>query len=140
MADVVAVADVDQGLAGFPSRNGLLALVVRQFWLAAHHHALGFGAFPAFAGATTDQFPLKLGEAPRTVRINLPCTQALTRPWWIRSRRPRIAMPTAVLIQASKYCTRRGRKWAPHRVCEFNNLASVGFFLPAPGSGLIPEM
>jgi hypothetical protein len=62
MADVIAAADVDQGLAGFPSRNGLLALVVRQFWLAAHHPP-GFGAFPTFAGATTDQFPLKLGEA-----------------------------------------------------------------------------
>ena len=63
MADVVAAADVDQGLAGFPSRNGLLALVVRQFRLSAHHHLLCFGALPAFAGATPDQFPLKLGEA-----------------------------------------------------------------------------
>lgn len=36
--------------------------MVHQFRLAAHHHALGFGALPAFAGAITDQFPLKLGE------------------------------------------------------------------------------
>lgn len=37
MADVVRAADVHKGLAGLPSRNGFLALVVRQFWLAPHH-------------------------------------------------------------------------------------------------------
>jgi hypothetical protein len=37
--------------------------MVRQFRLAAHHHALGSGARSALGGATSDQFPLELGEA-----------------------------------------------------------------------------
>ena len=73
MADVVAAADVDQGLAGFPSRNGLLALVVRQFWLAAHHHPL------ALARSRPSLVRLRINsrsnsaKPPRTVSINLPC-------------------------------------------------------------------
>ena len=41
----------------------LPALVVRQFRLAAHYYPASFGALPAFAGATSDQFSLELGEA-----------------------------------------------------------------------------
>jgi DDE_Tnp_1-associated len=38
VADGIGPADVHQGLTGFPSRNGFLPLVVRQFRLAAHHY------------------------------------------------------------------------------------------------------
>jgi hypothetical protein len=61
--DVVGPAYFHQGVSGFPSRNGFLALVVRQFRLAAHNHPASFGALPAFASATADQFSLELGEA-----------------------------------------------------------------------------
>src|SRR5450755_3052662 len=37
VADGIGPADVHQGLTGFPSRNGFLPLVVRQFRLAAHY-------------------------------------------------------------------------------------------------------
>jgi acyl-CoA synthetase (AMP-forming)/AMP-acid ligase II len=61
--DIVGPAYFHQGLSGFPSRNGLLALVVRQFRLAAHEHPSRFGTLPAFAGATADQFSLELCQA-----------------------------------------------------------------------------
>jgi hypothetical protein len=63
MADIVGPSDVDQGLAGFPPRYGVLALVVRQFRLAAHDYTLGFGALTALAGTAADQFPFELGKA-----------------------------------------------------------------------------
>src|SRR5450755_1459499 len=63
VADGIGPADVHQGLTDFPSRNGFLPLVVRQFRLAAHYYPASFGALPAFAGATSDQFSLELGEA-----------------------------------------------------------------------------
>jgi hypothetical protein len=37
--------------------------VARQFRLAADYYPASFGALPAFAGATSDQFSLELGEA-----------------------------------------------------------------------------
>ena len=63
VADGIGPADVHQGLTGFPARNGFPPLVVRQFRLAAHYYPASFGALPAFAGATSDQFSLELGEA-----------------------------------------------------------------------------
>jgi len=52
MADVVRPADAHQGFPGFPPRNGFLALVVRQFRLAAHDYPASFGALPAFRVGT----------------------------------------------------------------------------------------
>jgi hypothetical protein len=63
VGDVEQPSDVHQRLPGFASRNGFLALVVRQFRLAAHYYPTSFGALSAFAAATADQFSLELGEA-----------------------------------------------------------------------------
>ena len=43
VADGIGPADVHQRLTGFPSHNGFLPLVVRQFRLAAHEHPSRFG-------------------------------------------------------------------------------------------------
>src|SRR5258707_14316518 len=56
VGDVERPSGVHQRLPGFASRNGFLALVVRQFRLAAHYYPTSFGALSAFAGATADQF------------------------------------------------------------------------------------
>lgn len=73
MANVVGPADIDQGLASCPSRNGFLALVVRQLRLAAH-------ATPrALARSRPSPVRLRINSRsnsagpPRTVSINLPC-------------------------------------------------------------------
>jgi hypothetical protein len=43
-------------------------LVVGEFGLAPHLHALGLGAFAAFAGAGADQFAFELGKGSAAQR------------------------------------------------------------------------
>ena len=62
MADVVGASDVHERLASITPCKGFLTLVVVSFGLRPHNNPSGFGAFPAFADAAADQFPLKLGK------------------------------------------------------------------------------
>jgi hypothetical protein len=62
MADVVGASDVHERLASTTPCKGLPDAGGGQLRLVAHNNPPGFGAFPTFAGAAADQFPLKLGK------------------------------------------------------------------------------
>ena len=59
MADVVASADFDQGLASLSPRDGLLPLVRRELQLAAEPHASGLRALSAFRSARLYELALE---------------------------------------------------------------------------------
>src|ERR1700722_18057802 len=68
-----------------PIANRFLALVVRQFRLATHHHTLGYGALPALAGPATDQLALELGrDRPRR------SASICRAEWWCRPKYPAV--------------------------------------------------
>ena len=62
MADVVASADFDQGLANLSPRDGLLPLMWGERRLASEPNASGLRSFAPFPSPGLYQFPFKLGQ------------------------------------------------------------------------------
>jgi hypothetical protein len=65
VTDVVAPADLREGLARFPSRQGFEDLVTSELGLPTKGDAPGLCADAAFAGPRKDEGALELGEAAK---------------------------------------------------------------------------
>src|ERR1700737_189570 len=83
--DRVAFGDLAQSLASGAALDRLLALEVRQLWLAPKLDAVRHSALAAVAGALLDQIALKLGNS-REQRREQPALRAGRIPQGIAER------------------------------------------------------